>query len=579
MKILKRLLLLLLVGGLGGGGYFAYLYFQEGSEKNLYSFVNEDFVMMIESDKPVQDWQEMSSSRVWQILKKSEYFADIAKSANKLDTLLLQNRKITEMAKVGKMLITTHVTTGNNYDFLILVDLDDKGKLANFKTLLPPLFKRFGYKVSPEILYNYDVYNLYDVKENTTLTVSLVGNVLLASYTHDLVKKAIEHSEKENIQSNENFKTVYSASVKDGPYNLIVNYAYMDKFVRVFSPQPSEMLLGLGKSISFSGFTLGTKGEAMDLNGFSMPWDTAVSYINAFRSAGKGEISAQNVLPTSTVMFTSFGFSDFTSFYNSLLTVYKEGNPKEYADMIKNKEQVEKFLKIKLEEDFFSWMNEEAVAAVVGIPQDNGTLLYENFAMLHFKDADKVKEKLLHVEKQIKRKTLFAKFEKEEYQGYEIRFLEIRGLFKLLFKKLFSKIEKPHYVILDNYVIFANDIPSLKYIIDQYVAQKTLKNDPEYRTFASNLASSSNLFVYIRNEHFYDYTLNSLSPDSRATLEKNQAAIRSFQHIGLQIAPASGMLSNQLFIQLKEWQAAPKPVLIDSSAPVEEEELVPQDSM
>ena len=327
----KRLFLLLLLAGIAAGGYFAYLYFGEnGGAKNQYAFVPDDFVMLIESEKPIHNWRDLSGSTMWKTLKKSEYFKDISTSTDALDSLLTENKKIADMVKVGKMLISTHITTKDKYDFLIVLDLHDNGKIANFKGFLPLLFKQAGYSVSNEKVFNYDVYNLYNAKEHTTLSISLINNILLASYSKILVKKAIEHSENSNILDLNSFKQVHETLATDGPYSLMVNYAQMDAFLRVFSPTPSEMLLGLHESLTYTGMTLKTAGEKVELDGYTLPIDSAASYINAFKAAGTGKINASAILPKTTVMFTSVGFSDFSKFWAEIQKVYQPRRSRTY---------------------------------------------------------------------------------------------------------------------------------------------------------------------------------------------------------------------------------------------------------
>lgn len=573
----KRFFYLLLLSLLGGGGYLAYQYFSAGNVKNQFSFLPDDFVLLIESEKPIKNWQTLSESKVWSILKQSEYFAGITQSANQLDSMLQQNRQIAEKVNIGKMLISVHTVGKSDYDFLINVDMNDAGKLEQFKGFLMPFFSGLGYKVTKEIVYNYDVYHLYDPKEHSTLSLSIVGNILLASHTKALVKNAIQQSEKDNILDNEKFKPAYAATLKDGPYTLTLNYRNMDNFIRIFSPDPSEMLLGMGESLAYTGINLQVGADKAELNGYSLAWDSATTYVNAFKNSGMGKNTAGNVLPQSTALYTSIGFSDFNRFYESLLKVYQKSSPKEYEEMVKSKKKLEDYLKAKVEDDIFSWMTEEAVAAVVAVEHPDGSIAYENYALLHFSDESKVREKLKHLERQIKRKSLFLKFDKEEYMGYEIRYLEMKGFFKLFFKKLFNKIEKPHYVILGDYVIFSNEVPALKYLIGQYAENKTLAKDAEYQNFVSKLSSTSNLLMYFNQQDFFPYLKQSLSAETRNSMEKNKSAVMAFRHIALQVKAESSLLNNRLFADVREWKEPEVVKPTDSSDQPSEPEMV-QDS-
>ncbi|MFN0201947.1 MAG: DUF3352 domain-containing protein [Bacteroidia bacterium] len=572
---MKKFLLLLVLAFLGASGYVAYLWYAgDSAEQEVYAFVPEDFIFVIESDQPIQDWRGLSASDTWKILKKSPFFADISKNANSLDSLLEKNKKITELAKIGKLLISTHTTSSNNYDFLILLDLHDQGKLSNFAAILPPIFKKAGYQVTTETHYNYTIYRLFDTKSKETLHLSLVNNVLVASYTNQLVKQAIAHSGLANILTAEKFKNIYQKINQEANYSMMVNYRNMDNFIKIFTPQPSDMIMGLGQTVNASGFALNMKQSEVNFDGNTQHIDSIASYLTIFNVSGTGKIHAQNILPATTAMFTSVGFSDFKKFYGEIMSKYQKENKVEYEDLQKKLAAVEKLLNLKIEKDFFSWMEDEIVTALIPVKDSaTNTSRYAYYAMFHFdqNNYEGAKAGLDHVARQIKRRTPF-KFEKEEYRGFEIRYLGMKDFFELFFKKMFGKIEKPHYVFLDDYVVFSNDIPSLKYVIDEYLKENILRNNAEYKAFSQQFAGKSNIFTYLQSETFFPYLKSSLSPESQVSITENEAAVRAFRHIGFQMIPENGMFKTLFHAEVKEW-AKPKTDVSPKPAPVIQPEI------
>ncbi|MEZ4829594.1 MAG: DUF3352 domain-containing protein [Bacteroidia bacterium] len=538
----KILLFLLLLAIAAVAGYF--FIDLDSEERSLFSFVPPDFVYAIESDRPVGDWQDLSRTEVWQYLKGIEYFADITESADYLDSLLKANQTLVDFVQLGDLVISAHMISRQDYDFLILVDLKGKGrKLPKLKPLTVPLFESLGYDVTTDKYFNIEIYNLYDKVYKETLSLAVVDNVLITSYRVDLIKKAIDQSEKESITEKPDFALVRDKTDRDELYSIYMNFQVIDKFILAYTTEMPEMLDGIQEILSFGGFDLDIDDDKIEMSGVIKQIDSASSFLQVFKEVGKGSVRAQDVLPSNTAMFTSLGFSDFADFYRRFDSYYESSDPEGYKSMDKNKDRIEKMLKIEFERDFFSWMTDEIVTAVIPVTSD--TAQYAYYAMLHFDDYDLVKERLDYVTKRIGKTPL--KFEEIDYQGYPIKYLELKGFFKLFFKKLFSRIEKPHFTYIDDYVVFSNDTLALQYVIDQYLAENVLARDEHYEKFSSNFSSSSSVFTYINNERFLNYYMSTLDAAAKKDMQKNQDYVTSFPQLGFQLSPSGDIYEAYLY--------------------------------
>ncbi|MDX2245193.1 MAG: DUF3352 domain-containing protein [Bacteroidia bacterium] len=538
----KIILFVLLLAVAAVAGYF--FIDLDAEERDLFSFVPHDFVYAIESDRPVGDWQDLSDTEVWQYLKGIEYFADITESADYLDSLLKANQTLVDFIKLGDLVISAHMISRQDYEFLILVDLKGKGrKLPKLKPLTVPLFESLGYGVTTEKYFNIEIYNLYDKVYKETLSLAVVDNVLITSYRTDLIKKAIDQSEKESITTKPDFTKVREKTDRSELYSIYMNFSVIDKFILAYTSEMPEMLDGINEILSFGGFDLSIEDDKVEMEGFIKQMDSVGSFLQVFKEVGQGRVQAQNVLPANTAMFTSLGFADFADFYRRFDAYYAESDPEAYKSMDKNKDRIEKLLKIEFERDFFSWMTDEIVTAVVPVSSD--TAQYAYYAMLHFDDYDQVKERLDYVTKRIGKTPV--KFEELDYQGYTIKYLELRGFFKIFFKKLFSRIEKPHFTYIDDYVVFSNDTTALQYVIDQYLAENVLGRDKSYEDFSGHFSPSSSIFTYINNERFLNYYMTTLDATARQDMQKNQEYFMSFPNVGFQLSPSGEMYEAYLY--------------------------------
>ena len=306
-----------------------------------------------------------------------------------------------------------------------------------------------------------------------------------------------------------------------------------------YTSEMPEMLIGIDSMLSFAALDLDMEDDHIELAGYAKQVDSFPSYLSVFSDVGRGEITADEVLPTNTALFTSIGFDDFSDFYNRFDAHYASTDPEGYEDIEKARKRVERLLKIEFERDFFSWMSDEIVTAVVPV---NGR--YSYFAMLRFSDIDLTEERLSYIAERIDR--LRCDLRKPTTR-VSIRYLELKGFFRLFFSKLFSRIEKPHYSIIEDYVVFTNDTTSLQYMIDAYLAREVLEQDDAYNDFMDEFEKTSNVFTYLRTENLYRYLSSTLDAETRRDLGRNREYLMSFPQIGFQLYPGRGMYRMYLY--------------------------------
>ena len=534
-RFLRLLLFLLLLAIAALAGFFFIETDQE--DRSPFEFVPPDFVYMIESDQPAGDWQDLSETEVWQYLKGNPFFADITESADYLDSLLQSNQTLVDFIKLGDLVISAHLTPQGpeEYDFLILVDLRGIGrKLPKLKLGTVELFKSLGYEVETDQYFNIDLYDLYDVEYAEHMFMATIDNVLIFSYTEDLVKEAVMQSEQPTIREDRDFARVQDLADRGSLYNVYLNFRALPGLLGLYTSEIPSSLSGLDSLMTYSALDLAMGDDFVELAGYARQVDTVPSYLSVFSDVGRGEIHAGDILPRSTVMYSSIGFDDFDDFYRRFEQQYQSSDPEGYQDLLKNQQRLERFLKIDVKRDFFTWMTDELVTAIVPV---KGQFAY--VALLHFDDYEETKERLDYVEQRIG-KTI-VKFEQQDYRGFPIKYLEVKGFFKLFFQKLFDEIEQPHYTYLDDYVVFSNDTTSLQYLIDEYLDSQTLTREPAYEDFLEQFESTSNVFTYVRTENFYPYLRSLLDREARDDLGKNRAYLQSFPQMGFQLYPAKGM--------------------------------------
>jgi hypothetical protein len=143
-----------------------------------------------------------------------------------------------------------------------------------------------------------------------------------------------------------------------------------------------------------------------------------------------------------------------------------------------------------------------------------------------------------------------------------VKYLEAKGLFKLLFGKFFGKIEKPFYTFLGDYVVFSDDARTLVQTIDDYINGKTLAKDIDYQRFSEDFKKESSVFAYLNMPRYFADLKGLLSAEKWKSARENRAYILCFPQIGMQFRAAQSGFNTHIAADFKK--------------PTEEDLLVPE---
>ncbi len=236
------------------------------------------------------------------------------------------------------------------------------------------------------------------------------------------------------------------------------------------------------------------------------------------------------------------GFDSFSEFMENFEDLMKETN-EDWEEYQSNIEKVEKYLKINLKENFYGWVDDE----LAFIQTQPGRLGKDNeFALvMKAKSGEEASENLKYISDQIRKKTP-VKFKGVKYKGYEINFLSVKGFFKMMLGSMFSKLEKPYFTVIDDYVVFSNHPQTIKSIIDDYEAEKTLANLEDFKKFKSEFKDKSNVFVYMQMPVLHDNLKGFVSLETWRDLQKNKDYVVCFSHVGFQLTKDGDMFATRM---------------------------------
>lgn len=507
-----------------------------------FSYVPSSAMYILETDEPVDSWEEISSSKLWKHLQTQPYFGELTKDAASLDTLIHQNREIFDFLGKRQVLVSSHIHKQGDYDFLFIVDL--KRDIPSF---LENNIGKFMSSVEDSSKYDYKDSRIYLIKnttDNSQWAISIRKHLLICSQTPALVEAALdERDNPTRFDNNRRFKKIVSKTSTKNLGRLFVNYDLIDEFFSLYMDESNEYLNDMSEALFFSGLNLDLEqiGDDDDENatniirmvGSTVINDSLPSHVRALLLSGSSDITAARVVPQRSAFYFSVNFDDFLTYYDKFSEVLQRDSIayQEYQNQIRT---VERILDISVRDNFFSWIGSEM--AIIQSEATESVDKNDEYALvLKAKSISEATAQLEFIGEKIRKRTP-VKVVVSEHRGHKISMLAVKGFFKLVMGKYFDKIEKPYFTFIEDYVIFSNSPKTLKNIIDDYEMGLTLAKSPSFQKFFKEFeADNSNFFAYINMPVALKTLKRSMSAETWKTMQQNSDYVISQPYWGFQL--------------------------------------------
>ncbi len=539
MSVKKKILLALFAVFIACLGYMVYFFYLAPSA-NLQSIylIPKDAVFVVETQKPVDNWDKIRESEAWNHLQQNDYFFELTESIHKMDTIFHNKKKLFQLFGTRSLFFSVHMYKPKEYGIFYVIDLKRIAKLKLLRSYLNTLLDD-TYSLSRREYHGNEIIELYDKESRETLYLSFIKNQLIASYVHTLIEASIDQVGEPFIGRNLDFIEVKKKTGYDDMFRLYLQHDYLDDYARYFTNEPTALIQTLSENFLFSGFSFDlASNNTMIAKGYTSISEGNLGYLKALQQSGTSKRSIPKIAPERTALYMSFGFDSFSELYTNFLQIQQK-EPEVFKAYESQKGTIEKLLKINIKDNFVSWIGNEIALLQI---QSSITRGKNDMAMiLKAADIEKAKTHLAFIQKQLKKRTP-VKFKTIVYKDHPIHFMAIKGFFKLFFGNLFKNFDKPYYTIIDDFVVFSDKPNTLKSIIDTFLDEKTLENSEDFRHFNSNFKKSSSLFAYINMPVLYENMLSLADKTTKKQMLKNKDFIICFPQIGFQLTP-----SNELF--------------------------------
>lgn len=535
MKKLKWLLIpIVLVAAI-----LVYININKTDSLDPFNLIPNDALYIVDTEEPIDAWEDFSEHEIWKLLKTHESFKDLAIEADYLDSLLQDNQALSKLFRNNRLVISAHPDSKECYDFAFIVELQNQLNPDLVRTTLTAVIDQSGYSSEVVSINSHDV--IRALIDEDLLHFVQFQNQLVCSYSKDIITSYINQSMVEAPVFNTSNYLAFNELKTSGNGQVYIQYNMLNRLLSCYlTGEVSELQL-LADVLQNSAFNVHLEDNEWLLEGLSTPnWKDNSLFQTVLEFPGKDKIEVSDILSNRTAWFTRIGVSDIGKFLNRL-------QEKSNNSLRTNQKRLELLLGISLERDFFGWMGPE-----LAVGQLNNPVSYDKSAgaFVAFKAAnpEKAKEGLKRLTDQIRKRTPIRN-KTIDYRSSVIYYTEIPHLFNALFGKYLDRIDKPHFCFIGSYVVFSNSPLTLISMIEDYENGHTLSNQDWFSSFYQKEGHAISTFV--SPQYLYKPLLKMAKSDARESLKASEAYFKSFSLLGLTLHPSDSTFKTAMVLRLE----------------------------
>jgi hypothetical protein len=507
-------------------GYGIYYYWDKQKSLDAWSLVPENTFLVYENKNLVSAWNSIQENPIWKDLQNIEYFNSLKENFEALDSLSGKSGILDEVFRNNHLLIGMSIISNDDFDFVFYQSLKNTEQIEIIKRI-ETKFEEF--KKSERVFNNNTIYELKNKDHGKTFSYVLLRGNFVGSFSPILVEDVIRNLEKEEENFQESIVEVFKiANFQDDLGNLYINFARLDKIVKVFTKSNQSSLFKILSRFSEGAFLdLFLDGDDMYLNGFTFPQDS-ISYLNTYSNQKGGDVTLENYFPSKTAVVLHERFDNAKDFQDEKIKFWSDIDTEYPRKRNLLAEQYETDFR-----EFHQFMAGENAHIILNSNQN----LDESKKLIFIKMNDKNEglnkfNKLSEEAATLQQDTLYYEY----YAENEIRELLIKEFPYHLLGKNFKGFSHSFFTTIDDNMIISNDIQSLKELILDIETENTWGKSIKENQFIESTLQESNLNIFINLPQVWSILLNNLNEKWRQNFTENEYPIKNFDMLAFQFS-------------------------------------------
>ncbi|PRY13141.1 hypothetical protein CLV24_10655 [Pontibacter ummariensis] len=509
--------------------FYGFSRWKDSREKvDLWTLVPDSAVLVVETNDHLALVEHLRETGLWESLSTLPATQLLQENIAYLDSVAPGSQRLERFLDKKEILTSVHVVGNKDVEVVYYIPVNTVGEHRFLRTLTEDIGKSPFFDEGTHEYQDFLITDVRNTYTGSTFSYFTYHNNIILSPSPALLEETVRRINRRTPASvAAEFASTNYLGQPDVYANVFVNYRALPDLLALFLEAEIMPEVRYLASLCRSGMLeLKLQQDKIFLNGFSLPEKLKTSLHSVMQPEEPRELGVKNYLPNRTALLLHFGLKE----------IERLRLPLQVAD-VAFAPAVD-----SLAQTFSS------EAAIAYLETNSLTASPEKVAYAHM-PAPALTLQLLS---SLNRQVAVARKQQpytERYGSYDIMLLQIPELPAQLFGRLFQGFEQSYVVQVDNYLLIAEEMATLRSLLDDISDEDVWGKSGGQKAFLEETLQEANLSVYFNTVNAW-YILNRyVVEENREDLLQNASLIKRFSQLSLQFSLVDGQYYTSLVIR------------------------------
>lgn len=521
---MQKRLFFILVSLVVVGTLVFYLYnkWTEAQERvNLWTLVPEDAVFVVETNNHDALVAHLKETELWDNLANLSYVERFQENFQLLDSLAPGQDRLGRFLSTKSVLTSVHVIGKTDFDFVYYLPVNTVGEHRFIRTFVENLATNPVFRQEQREYQGFQVTDIRHLATGDQLSFFSFHNNLILSATPFLLEEIIRRINRGQLESPaRDHKNINYLAEEDVHAHVFVNYQNLPAFLGLLFQNTLHRDIAFLSSLCRSSMLeFKLEQNKIFLNGFSNPETVPDALYARLQGQDPRTLSLRDVVPARTALLLHFGLDVLSSLRP----------PQQEARLVAGSPPgnlsaatVDSLARTFTREAAICYLEaystkvppEKVVFAHTANPDATANLLQRLI-----RQASTVPENPVH---------------HERLGDHSMHLISSPELPAALFGEVFSGFEQSFVAHVGNYVVFAEDVGTLRSVLTDIQAEEVWGKSVGQKDFLEETLHEANFSVFVNTVNAWNILTRYVTDDRRAGMLRHGNLIRKFNQVSLQ---------------------------------------------
>lgn len=522
----KTFLLFFIIVSVSVGAFYYYKIYHE-KKVDIWQLVPANAILAFENTNLIDNWNEIVGKSIWMTLDKVPYFHAVESGLTKTDSLSGKNGSLDKLFRNKEFIISAHITSSSEFDFLFYLDFNDKSGKAVFEKIVSNIQIDKAINLKSRTYQGIEIIELTDKVKKSSFTFFIYKNVAVGSFTPFLVEDVVRNiSDGFKDTFKEQISTLYDISkLEDDEGNLYIDFAKLpDLFAAFLKEEQGSKIKNLSRFTGDTYLDLKVMDHEVLLNGVSsVNLTNSNSFMGTFRNQNPGEIKVTDLLPNNTALLYHIAFSDFAEWQSQLSKYWAVSSKDQFQESL----DFEQKYKVNVD-----WIKGEAASAILETPNKDQS---DQLIFIGTSDTDVAMREMIRFAKKVSQESKDSVYT-EIYYNRSIVQIPFPEFPSRILGNYFVGFENSFVTNYDDYLVVGNSMQGIKHFLNELENENNWGKSGRQNNFLDNTLSQSNFSLMINTSYCWKMILDNLNNKWASQFKKHEFQLKSFDRIAIQIS-------------------------------------------